>query len=88
MAVVSPTALVDIASAIAEFSADGKNAAVLLEGVEYMIGQNGFPSFLRFLQKVNEKIVVNDSYLLISANPAAMREQEYKLLAREMIGEI
>ncbi len=88
MAVVSPTGLVDIASAIAEFSGEGGNAAVLLEGVEYMVGQNGFSSFLRFLQKVNEKIVLNDSYLLISANPAALKEQEYKLLAREMVGEI
>ena len=88
MAVAAPTELVDIASAIAEFSGQGGNAAILLEGVEYMIGQNGFASFLRFLQKVNEKIVLNDSYLLISANPAAMREQEYKLLAREMVGEI
>ncbi len=88
MAVVSPTGLVDIASAIAEFSGEGGNAAILLEGVEYMIGQNGFSSFLRFLQKVNEKVVLNNSYLLISANPAAMKEQEYKLLVREMVGEI
>ncbi len=88
MAVVPPTGLVDIASAIAEFSGQGGNAVVLLEGVEYMIGQNGFASFLRFLQKVNEKIVLNNSYLLISANPAALKEQEYKLLAREMVGEI
>ena len=88
MAVVPPTGLVDIASAIAEFSGQGGNAAVLLEGVEYMIGQNGFASFLRFLQKVNERILLNDSYLLLSANPAAMKEQEYKLLAREMVGEI
>ncbi len=88
MAVVSPTGLVDIASAIAEFTGQGGNAAILLEGVEYMIGQNGFASFLRFLQKVNEKVTLNDSYLLISANPAALKEQEYKLLAREMVGEI
>ena len=88
MAVVEPTALVDIASAISEFAAEGGAAAVLLEGLEYMIAQNGFPSVQRFLQKVNEKIVLNDSYLLISANPAAMKEQEYRLLAREMVGEV
>ena len=88
MAVASPTELVDIASAIAQFAGDGGNAAILLEGLEYMVSQNGFPSFLRFLQKVNEKIVLNNSYLLISANPAAMKEQEYKLLAREMAGEL
>lgn len=88
MAVVEPTALVDIATAIAEFAAEGGNAAVLLEGLEYLIAQDGFDSVMRFLQKVNEKIVLNDSYLLISANPAAMKEQEYRLLAREMVGEI
>lgn len=88
IAVVEPGALVDIASAIAEFAADGGNAVVLLEGLEYLIGQNGFASVERFLQKVNEKIVLNNSYLLMSANPAAMKEQEYKLLAREMVGEI
>ena len=88
MAVVEPSALVEIASAISDFAADGGNAAVLLEGLEYLIAQNGFASVQRFLQKVDEKIVLNDSYFLISANPAAMKEQEYKLLAREVVGEI
>ena len=88
MAVAEPSALVDIASAISDFASDGGNAAVLLEGLEYMISQNGFASMMRFLQKVNEKIVLNDSYLLISANPAAMKEQEYRLLAKEVAGEI
>ena len=88
MAVAEPSALVDIASAISDFAADGGNGAVLLEGLEYLISQNGFASVMRFLQKVNEKVVLNDSYLLISANPAAMKEQEYKLLAKEVAGEI
>lgn len=88
IAVVEPTGLVDVASAIAEFAADGGDAVIVLEGLEYMISQNGFASVLRFLQKVNEKIVLNNSYLLISANPAALKEQEYKVLAHEMAGEI
>jgi hypothetical protein len=88
MAVAEPSALVDIASAISDFASDGGNAAVLLEGLEYMISQNGFPSIMRFVQKVNEKIVLNDSYLLISTNPAAMKEQEYRVLAKEVAGEI
>src|SRR2546428_10704861 len=87
MAIAEPTALVDIASAISEFASDGGNAAVLLEGLEYLISQNGFPSVMRFLQKVNEKIVINDSYLLISPNPAGMKEQEYTVLAKEVAGE-
>src|SRR5205807_1446938 len=47
-----------------------------------------FPLFSDLLQKVNEKITLNDSYLLISANPAAMKEQEYRLLAKEVAAEI
>lgn len=88
MAIAEPTALVEIASAISEFAADGGNAAILLEGLEYMISQNGFGSVMRFLQKVNEKVVLNDSFLLISANPSAMKDQEYRLLAKEVAGEI
>ena len=88
MAIAEPSALVEIASAISDFASDGGNAAVLFEGLEYMISQNGFPSIMRFLQKVNEKIVLNDSYILISANPAAMKEQEYRMLAKEVAGEI
>jgi hypothetical protein len=88
MAVVEPTALVDLASAIADFASEGGHAAILLEGLEYLIAQNGFPSVERFLQKVNERVVLNDSVLLISANPAALREQEYKLIVREMVREI
>jgi hypothetical protein len=88
MAIAEPSRLVDIASAISDFTGEGGNAAVLLEGLEYMISQNGFGSILRFLQKVNEKIVLSDSVLLISANPAAMKEQEYRLLAKEVAGEI
>lgn len=88
MAVAEPSALVDIASAISDFAGEGGNATVLLEGLEYMISQNGFGSILRFLQKVNEKILLSDSVLLISANPAAMKEQEYRLLAKEVAGEL
>src|SRR5438477_164334 len=88
MAIAEPSALVDIATAISDFASDGGNAAVVLEGLEYMISQNGFASIMRFLQKVNEKITLNDSYLLISANPAAMKEQEYRLLAKEVAAEI
>lgn len=88
IAIAEPTELVDIASAISEFAAEGGDAAILLEGLEYMISQNGFASVMRFLQNVNEKILLSDSYLLISTNPAAMKEQEYKVLAKEVAGEI
>ncbi len=88
VAVADPTNLVGLAGAVIAFLEAGGNAAVTLEGLEYLVSLNGFASVLRFVQTLNEKVVLNDSYLLISANADAMKDQEYKLLAKEMAGEL
>ncbi len=88
IAVADPTDLVGIAGAVIEWLEAGGNAAVVLDGLEYLVSLNGFPSVLRFIQTLNEKVLLNDSYLLISANAAAMKEQEYRVLAKEMAGEL
>jgi len=82
-----PTDLVALTSAIHRHL-EGGNAAVVLEGLEYLVSLNGFSSVLRFVQTLNEKVVLNDSVLLITANADAMKEQEYRLLAKEMTGEL
>ena len=86
--VADPTNLVALAGAVIEFLEAGGDAAVVVEGLEYLVSLNGFSSVLRFVQTLNEKVVVNDSYLLISANADAMKEQEYNVLAKEMAGEL
>ncbi len=88
IAVADPTDLVGIAGAVIKFLEAGGGAAVVLDGLEYLVSLNGFPSVLRFIQTLNEKVLLNDSYLLISANAAAIKEQEYRVLAREMAGEL
>jgi hypothetical protein len=88
VSVADPSNLVSLAGAVIEFLEVSGNAAVVLEGLEYLVSLNGFSSVLRFVQTLNEKVVVNDSYLLISANAEAMKEQEYNLLAKEMAGEL
>ena len=88
VAVADPTDLVTLAGAIIKFLESGGNAAIAMEGLEYLVTVNGFSSVLRFVQTLNEKAVVNDSYLLVSANADAMKDQEYKLLAKEMAGEL
>src|SRR5437867_1825684 len=88
VAIADPTNLVALAGAVIAFLDAGGNAAVVLEGLEYLVSLNSFPSVLRFLQTLNEKVVLNDSYLLISANADALKEQEYSLLAKELAGEL
>ena len=88
VAIADPTNLVALAGAVIAFLEAGGNAAIVLEGLEYLVSLNGFGSVLRFLQTLNEKVVLRDSYLLVAANADAMKEQEYKLLAKEMAGEL
>jgi len=83
-----PTELVKLASAVVKFLEAGRNAAIALEGIEYLASLNGFPSVLRFVQTLNEKVVVNDAHLLVTVNPEALKAQEYTLLATETAGEI
>ena len=65
-----------------------KATRIALEGLEYLASLNGFPSVLRFVQTLNEKVLVNESFLLVTVNPDAMKAQEYTLLATETAGEI
>jgi len=83
-----PTELVKLATATVKFLEAGGVGAVALEGIEYLASLNGFPSVLRFVQTLNEKVVVNDGRLLVAVNPGAMKAQEYTLLATETAGEI
>ncbi len=88
VAVADPTNLVGLAGAVIAFLEAGGNAAIVLEGLEYLVSLNGFSSVLRFVQTLNEKVVLNESVLLVSANADALKAQEYRLLAKEMAGEL
>src|SRR2546427_1912699 len=88
VAVADPSNLVSVAGAgIAVLGAGGEGPGVL-PGLAYPLGLNRFSSLLPFVPTLYAKSVVNDSYLLISANAGAMKEQEYNLLAKEMAGEL
>lgn len=86
-AYLSPTNLVGILSSISRFLNERKGSPVLLEGVEYLITQNSFDATLRFMQKINEYVTLNEGILLVPVNPSAMESKDYHLLAREMTGE-
>jgi len=83
----SPTDLVGLTTAIHRHL-EGGNAAVVVEGLEYLASQNGFPAILRFVQAIHEKVVTRDSYLLMSANPDAFKEADYRQLAQAVTAEL
>jgi hypothetical protein len=81
---VSPNNLAHLASAIREFLAKGESGAVIIEGLEYLTTQNDFKSVLRFIQLINEQVVLDKGYLLIPVDDATMDSKDFSLIEREM----
>jgi archaellum biogenesis ATPase FlaH len=81
--VVSPS-LEGIIYIIEEFLSREKNSVLLLDGMEYLIGNNGFNPVLRFLRRLIDKISETQTILIITISPATVDERELKLLEREL----
>ena len=81
---VSPNNLAHLASAIKEFLSKGENGAVIIEGIEYLTTQNDFKSVLKFVQLINEQVVLDKGFLLVPVDGATMDPKDFSLIEREM----
>jgi hypothetical protein len=81
---VSPNNLAHLASSIREFLGKGENGAVIIEGLEYLNTQNDFKSVLKFIQLINEQVVLDKGFLLIPVDEATMDQKDFSLIEREM----
>lgn len=81
---VSPNNLARLASAVREFLSKGENGAVIIEGLEYLTTQNDFRSVLKFVQLINEQVVLDKGYLIIPVDEGTMDTKDFSLVEREM----
>jgi len=81
---ITPTNIVRLTSVIKGFVDKYDNSTVILEGIEYLIVQNDFKTILKFIQLLNEYIVVKKSRLIVPVDPSTMDVKELKLLEKEM----
>jgi len=81
---VSPNNLAHLASSIREFLGKGENGAVIIEGLEYLNTQNDFKSVLKFIQLINEQVVLDKGFLLIPVDEGTMDLKDFSLIEREM----
>ncbi|KYK34809.1 MAG: hypothetical protein AYK18_13705 [Theionarchaea archaeon DG-70] len=81
---IDPSDLEKLEFLIHDFASAHKDAVVLLDGVEYLILQNSFDSTLRFLQSLNDQIILNRAVLVIPLDPASLEKKELSLLEREL----
>jgi len=81
---ISPTSLPLLAESIQEFLDLNLGGIIFVEGLEYLCTQNDYKSVLKFIQLINEQVLLKKGYLVISANPDTMDTREFSLIEMEM----
>ena len=76
--------LQDISVMIGNFLQKAKRGVVLLDGFEYLVTNNGFEPFVRFLQLNRSRFEKSESILIAPMLEEALDLREAKLIEREM----
>jgi len=79
-----PPTLERLIYTVEEFMRVGGKGAVMLDGIEYLVSNNSFDAVLRFLRRLVDHVSESQFVLLLSISPKTMKEQEVKILEREM----
>ncbi len=79
-----PPSLERIISTLEAFLERSPEGTVALDGVEYLVSNNGFDSVLKFLRAVVDQVAVGRQTLLVSLNPQTLEPRQVSTLEREM----
>ncbi|MEM4729540.1 MAG: DUF835 domain-containing protein [Thermoplasmata archaeon] len=82
---VHPSDLAKLNIAISEALKNPENLVILLEGIEYLITYNGFDSILRFVQRINDLVMVTGCRFIITLDPATLDTGSLHILERDLI---
>ncbi|MDP7079207.1 MAG: DUF835 domain-containing protein [Candidatus Undinarchaeales archaeon] len=75
---------IDTVQAIKRFVEDSPSSVVLLDGMEYLVGHNGFDSVFRAIQSLRDRVSMGDTSLIVTVSRFALGERELTLLQREL----
>lgn len=75
---------IDTVQAINRFIEESPSSVVLLDGIEYLVGHNGFDSVFRAIQSLRDRVSMGDASLLVTVSRFALGERELTLLQREL----
>jgi hypothetical protein len=81
---VHPSDLAKLNMAINDMLRNTENLVILLEGVEYLVTYNGFDSILRFVQVINDRIMVTNSRFIMTLDPATLDSSSLHILERDL----
>jgi hypothetical protein len=77
-----PSALTNLANTVLRVLE--KKGTVLIDGLEYLMIENGFNQSLIFIEHLNEFVMQNGGLVIIPVNPKAFNEKELALMERNL----
>lgn len=81
---IEPTNITQLSIAVKGFAENDVDGVILLEGLEYLIIQNGFEVVLRFVQTMADIVMISKCRLIISFDAQTLGEVELHQLEREL----
>ena len=81
---IEPTNITQLSIAVKGFAEKVVGGVILLEGLEYLIVQNGFEVVLRFVQTMADIVMISKCRLIISFDAQTLGEVELHRLEREL----
>ena len=80
---VNPTNISMLHMAIMDFLKGTPRGIITLEGVEYLISNNGFDPILRLLHALNDKVTVSESMMLVTMDEQTLAPREMRILEKD-----
>ena len=80
---LEPTRLMKIHGTISDFIKANAGSAVLLDGLEYLVTENGFGAVMKAIQLTNEEVAMSGSFLIVPIDPRTLETTQLGLLERE-----
>ncbi|MCK4443893.1 MAG: DUF835 domain-containing protein, partial [Thermoplasmata archaeon] len=68
---------------VSNFFKESPKGVVMIDGIEYLVVENGFDRVLRFVKKINDLASVNDATIFVPLTPSALGEDEFAMLRKE-----
>lgn len=73
----------EITRCIKNFADKNERAVILLDGLEYLVVENGFEKVSKFIKKATDMVSVNAATFLVHVNPNSFASSELSILKKE-----
>lgn len=80
----NPTSIGTLATFISSFIEKYSKAVCLIDGLEYLVINNGFQQVLKFIELINEQVMQGSSIVIIPISQEAFSSKEMALLERNI----